>query len=106
MHAAGIVEQRRFGTSGRLVAVIGQGTWNADRSDRASAIAALRLGVELGLTHIDTAEMHGGAEELVGEALASRRDDIFLVSKFLPEHASRRGTIDACERTLLRLRTD
>ncbi|MGD9765874.1 MAG: aldo/keto reductase [Candidatus Binatia bacterium] len=100
------VEQRRFGTSGRLVAVIGQGTWNADRSDRASAIAALRLGVELGLTHIDTAEMHGGAEELVGEALASRRDDIFLVSKVLPEHASRRGTIDACERTLLRLRTD
>ena len=75
---------------------------------RATAIAALRRGLDLGMTHIDTAEMYGAgrAEELVGAAIAGRRDEVFLVSKVLPEHASRRGTLVACERSLARLRTD
>lgn len=71
-------------------------------------LAALRLGLDLGMTLIDTAEMYadGAAEELVGEAIAGRRDEVFLVSKVLPQHASRRGTIGACARSLRRLRTD
>jgi len=75
---------------------------------RASEIAALRLGIDLGMTLIDTAEMYadGAAEVLVGEAIAGRRDEVFLVSKVLPSNATRRGTIDACERSLRRLRTD
>lgn len=92
--------------SGPEVAVIGQGTWNIDRGDRAQAIAALRLGLDLGMTHIDTAEMYGDAELIIAEAIAGRRDEVFLVSKVLPEHASRRGVIAACERSLKRLRTD
>ncbi len=73
-----------------------------------TAIAALRRGLDLGMTHIDTAEMYGSgaAEELVGEAIAGRRDEVFLVSKVLPHNASRNGTIAACERSLKRLRTD
>jgi diketogulonate reductase-like aldo/keto reductase len=86
--------------------VIGQGTWYIDSGDRAAAVAALRRGVELGMTHIDTAEMYGDAELVVAEAMAGRRDDIFLVSKVLPSNASRRGTITACERSLKRLQTD
>jgi diketogulonate reductase-like aldo/keto reductase len=76
--------------------------------DRAGAIAALRRGLDLGMTHVDTAELYGGGEveELVGEALAGRRDEVFLASKVLPENASRRGTVAACERSLARLRTD
>jgi diketogulonate reductase-like aldo/keto reductase len=79
-----------------------------ERDDRDVAIAALRLGLDLGLTHIDTAEMYGSGtvEEMVGEAIAGRRDGIFLVSKVLPENASRRGTVAACDRSLARLRTD
>lgn len=79
-----------------------------DPRRRAAEILALRIGLDLGLTLIDTAEMYasGGAEELVGEAIAGRRDDIFLVSKVLPEHATRRGAIAACERSLQRLGTD
>jgi diketogulonate reductase-like aldo/keto reductase len=88
------------------VAVIGQGTWYIDRGDRRSAVAALRRGVDLGMTHIDTAEMYGDAELVIAEAIAGRRDDIFLVSKVLPSNASRRGTITACERSLARLKTD
>jgi diketogulonate reductase-like aldo/keto reductase len=95
-----------FGNSGRQVSVIGQGTWYIDRGDRASAVAALRRGIDLGMTHIDTAEMYGEAEPVVAEAIAGRRDDIFLVSKVLPSNASRRGTIVACERSLARLKTD
>jgi diketogulonate reductase-like aldo/keto reductase len=95
-----------FGNGGRQVSVIGQGTWYIDRSDRASAVAALRRGIDLGMTHIDTAEMYGEAEPVVAEAIAGRRDDIFLVSKVLPSNASRRGTIVACERSLARLKTD
>jgi diketogulonate reductase-like aldo/keto reductase len=86
--------------------VIGQGTWYLDRGDRRSAIAALRRGIELGMTHIDTAEMYGDAELVIAEAIADRRDDVFLVSKVLPSNASRRGTITACERSLKRLKTD
>jgi diketogulonate reductase-like aldo/keto reductase len=71
-------------------------------------VATLRRGLELGMTHIDTAELYGSgaAEELVGEAIAGRRDTVFLVSKILPQNASRRGTLAACERSLARLRTD
>ena len=97
-----------FGTTSRAVAIVGQGTWNLDDAPRAEAIAALRRGLDLGATHIDTAEMYGSgaAEELVGEAVAGRRDEVFLVSKVLPQNASRQGTIAACERSLARLRTD
>ena len=95
-----------FGRSTREVSVIGQGTWYIDRGDRKSAVAALRRGIDLGMTHIDTAEMYGDAEPVVAEAIAGRRDDIFLVSKVLPSNASRRGTIAACERSLARLKTD
>jgi diketogulonate reductase-like aldo/keto reductase len=97
---------KKFGTAGPLVPVIGQGTWYIDRGDRRAAIAALRRGIELGMTHIDTAEMYGDAELIIGEAIAGQRDDLFLVSKVLPSNASRRGTIVACERSLRRLKTD
>lgn len=102
------MERRPFELTKRQVPVIGQGTWEIEAGDRASAIAALRAGLDLGMTHIDTAEMYGSgaAEEMVAEAIAGRRDEAFLVSKVLPEHASRRGTVTACERSLARLRTD
>jgi diketogulonate reductase-like aldo/keto reductase len=100
------MERRQFGTTGRAVAVIGQGTWKLEASDRASAVAALRRGLDLGMTHVDTAELYGVAENLVGEAIAGRRDEVFLVSKVLPTNASRRGTVAACERSLAKLRTD
>jgi diketogulonate reductase-like aldo/keto reductase len=95
-----------FGSGGHEVSVIGQGTWYIDRGDRKSAVAALRRGIDLGMTHIDTAEMYGDAEPVVAEAIAGRRDEIFLVSKVLPSNASRRGVIAACERSLARLKTD
>jgi len=97
---------RQFGGTGRHVSMIGQGTWYIDRGDRRSAVAALRCGIDLGMTHIDTAEMYGDAELVIAEAIAGRRDDIFLVSKVLPSNASQRGTIAACERSLARLKTD
>ena len=100
------MKSRQFGSSKCEVSVIGQGTWYIDRGDRKDAIAALRRGVDLGMTHIDTAEMYGDAELVIAEAIAGRRDDIFLVSKVLPSNASRRGTITACERSLARLNTD
>jgi diketogulonate reductase-like aldo/keto reductase len=100
------VRQQKFGLSGPLVPVIGQGTWYIDQGNRKNAVAALRRGIDLGMTHIDTAEMYGDAELVVAEAIAGRRDDIFLVSKVLPSNASRRGTITACERSLARLKTD
>lgn len=97
-----------FGTTSRAVAVVGQGTWHLDTAARRAAVAALQRGLDLGATHIDTAEMYGSgaAEELVGEAIAGRRDEVFLVSKVLPHNASRSGTVAACERSLKRLRTD
>jgi diketogulonate reductase-like aldo/keto reductase len=102
------MERRPFGSTGRKVAVIGQGTWYIEEANSAKAIAALRRGLDLGMTHIDTAEMYGSgvAEELVGAAIAGRRDEVFLVSKVLPHNASLRGTIAACERSLKRLKTD
>ena len=102
------MDMRPFGPTTRKVALIGQGTWHLENADRASAIAALRLGLDLGMTHIDTAELYGSGtvEELVGEAIAGRRDEVFLVSKVLPQNASRVGTITACERSLARLGTD
>jgi diketogulonate reductase-like aldo/keto reductase len=100
------MERRPFGRAGSGVPVIGQGTWYIDDGDRASAIAALRRGLELGMSHIDTAEMYGDAENVVAEAIAGRRDEVFLVSKVLPQNASRSGTVAACERSLARLRTD
>jgi diketogulonate reductase-like aldo/keto reductase len=99
---------RRFGTSARDVAVIGQGTWYIEHADRRVAIAALRRSLDLGMNHIDTAEMYGdgAAERLVGEAIAGRREEAFIVSKVLPHNASRAGTVAACERSLARLATD
>lgn len=99
---------RTFGMSCASVSRIGQGSWYSERGDRAEAIAAFRRGLDLGLTHIDTAEMYGDglAEELIGEAIEGRRDEVFLVSKVLPHNASRSGTIAACERSLNRLRTE
>jgi diketogulonate reductase-like aldo/keto reductase len=95
-----------FGSGGPQVSVIGQGTWYIDSGDRATAVAALRRGIDLGMSHIDTAEMYGDAELVVAEAIAGCRDDIFLVSKVLPSNASRRGTITACDHSLKRLKTD
>jgi len=100
------LRQQKFGQNGPDVPVIGQGTWYIDRGDRRSAVAALRRGIDLGMTHFDTAEMYGDAELVVAEAIAGRRDDIFLVSKVLPSNASRRSAITACERSLARLKTD
>ncbi len=100
------METRSFGPTRRQVPVIGQGTWEIDQSDRVSVIAALRMGLDLGMTHVDTAEMYGDAEKLIAEAIAGRRDEVFLVSKVLPQHASRAGTRSACEMSLARLRTD
>jgi len=99
------MERRQFGPANCEVAVIGQGSWLLERGDRAAAVAALRRGLDLGMTHIDTAEYYGAAEDIVGEAISGRRDEVFLVSKVIPGNASRRGTITACERSLTRLRT-
>jgi len=97
-----------FGSTKRSVGVIGQGTWYIEDGDRREAVAALRRGLDLGMNHIDTAEMYGdgAAEAVVGEAIAGRRDEVFLVSKVLPHNASRAGTLAACERSLRHLKTD
>jgi len=100
------LKQQQFGKGGPEVSVIGQGTWYLDRGDRKSAVAALRRGIELGMTHIDTAEMYGDAELVIAEATEGKRDGLFLVSKVLPSNASKRGTVTACERSLKRLKTD
>jgi diketogulonate reductase-like aldo/keto reductase len=96
--------------SGRQIPVVGQGTWSMGekRAQFDTEVAALKLGLDLGLTLIDTAEMYGegGAETVVAEAIAGRRDDVVLVSKVYPHNASRRGAIAACERSLKRLKTD
>lgn len=102
------MQRHTFGSTKREIAVIGQGTWCIENGDRGAAIATLRHGLELGMNHIDTAEMYGSgaAERLVAEAIAGRRDEIFLVSKVLPQNASRSGTMSACDRSLARLNTD
>jgi diketogulonate reductase-like aldo/keto reductase len=95
---------------GRRVPALGQGTWNLaeEGTGRAEAIESLRLGLDLGMTVIDTAEMYGegAVEEIVGEAIQGRRDKVFLVSKCYPQNASRRRMAEACARSLRRLRTD
>jgi diketogulonate reductase-like aldo/keto reductase len=101
-----LLRQQKFGSHGPEVSVIGQGTWYLDRGDRKAAVAALRRGIDLGMTHIDTAEMYGDAELAIADAIEGQRDKLFLVSKVLPSNASRRGTITACERSLKRLKTD
>ncbi len=96
--------------SGMLVPALGQGTWymGEDARQRRLEVEALQCGIELGMTLIDTAEMYadGGAEEVVGEAIKGHRDAVFLVSKVLPYNASQEGTIEACERSLMRLGTE
>jgi len=96
--------------SGEPVPTYGLGTWMMGESEkkRAGELAAIKLGLDLGITLIDTAEMYGDgeAENIVGDAIAGRRDELFIVSKVLPENASRKDTIAACERSLKRLRTD
>lgn len=95
---------------GTPIPALGQGTWHMGESAgaRAQEVAALRLGLELGMRLIDTAEMYaeGGAEEVVGEAIAGQREEVFLVSKVYPHNASRRGAVAACERSLKRLRVE
>ena len=100
--------RERFGPVKASVPPIGQGTWQLERYDRSEVVRALSRGLDLGLTHVDTAEMYGegAVEEMVGEAIEGRRDEVFLVSKVLPSNASRRGTVAACEHSLRRLRTD
>jgi diketogulonate reductase-like aldo/keto reductase len=102
------MERRQFGSTEHEVAVIGQGTWYDEHDDPSATIVALRRGLDLGMTHIDTAEMYGSGtiEAMVGEAIVGRRHEVFLVSKVLPENASRKGTVTACERSLARLKTD
>jgi diketogulonate reductase-like aldo/keto reductase len=102
------MERKVFGSTGKQVPAMGQGTWHLEQADGPAAVAALRRGLDLGLAHIDTAEMYGNgqAEELVGQAIRGRRDEVFLVSKVLPSNASSAGTIAACERSLRRLGTD
>ena len=96
--------------TGETVPALGQGTWNMGDSSRRrkEEAAALRLGLDLGMTLIHTAEMYasGGAEEVVAEAIAGRRDEVFIVSKVMPTNASRRGTVAACEKSLKRLRVE
>jgi diketogulonate reductase-like aldo/keto reductase len=96
--------------SGDKVPVLGLGTWRMGerKAERAAEVAAIRLGLDLGITLIDTAEMYGegGAEEAIAEAIPGRRDGLFIVSKVYPHNASRAGTIAACERSLKRLKTD
>ncbi|MGO9038334.1 MAG: aldo/keto reductase [Steroidobacteraceae bacterium] len=100
--------KRIFGSTGREVAVVGQGSWRSEECAIDDAIAAFRCGLDLGMTHIDTAEMYGSgaAEKIIGTAIAGRREEVFLVSKVLPSNASRQGTIAACEKSLKRLGTD
>jgi len=102
------MQLRAFGTTGLPVAIVGQGSWQIEIARRQEAIAALRAGLELGMTHIDTAEMYGdgASEQLIAEAIRGRREQVFLVSKVLPSNASARGTLKACERSLRNLGTD
>lgn len=102
------MDRRPFGSTGASVVRIGLGTWQMEGDDRKGCVAALRAGLDAGMTHVDTAELYGdgSVETIVAEAIEGRRDDIFLVSKVLPMHATKKGTITACEKSLQRLRTD
>lgn len=102
------MDRRPFGPTGASVVRVGLGTWQMEGDDRKGAIAALRAGLDAGMMHVDTAELYGSGrvEELVAEGIAGRRDEIYLVSKVMPNHATKKGTIAACEKSLSRLRTD
>src|SRR3954468_6349435 len=99
------MERRVLGWTGVEVPSIGQGTWKLEGR---RSIEALGVGLDLGMTHVDTAEMYGSGrvEEIVAEAIAGRRDEVFLVSKVLPSNASEAGAVRACEASLRRLQTD
>jgi len=101
------MQMRTFGGRG-LVSVMGQGTWNMERDPRAEVVQSIRRGLDLGMGHVDTAELYGmgAVESIVAEAIAGRRDEVFLVSKVMPSHASYEGTLRACEKSLQRLKTD
>jgi len=90
------------------VPVVGQGTWKMENDNRAACVEALRRGLDAGMTHVDTAELYGSGrvEEIVAEAIAGRRDQLYLVSKVMPPNASAKGTVKACEASLRRLKTD
>lgn len=112
--AAITVPKRKFGWTDVKVPVIGQGTWmleaghrHGSSNDRRTAIEALQLGLDFGLTHVDTAEMYGNGvvEEIVADAISERRKQVFLVSKVLPSNASYEGTLKACKESLKWLRT-
>jgi diketogulonate reductase-like aldo/keto reductase len=102
------ITTRPFGTIRRQVACVGQGTWKIEESAAERAVTALRRGLDLGLTHIDTAEMYGSgtSEKIIGRAIEGRRDEVFLVSKVLPGNSSKQATLAACDRSLMRLGTD
>ena len=102
------MQLRAFGSTGVSVPVIGIGTWQMERDDAASAVAAIERAIERGMTHVDTAEMYGNGrvEELVAQAIAGKRERIFLASKVLPRNASYDGTIAACDASLKRLRVE
>lgn len=102
------MDYRLFGPTGREVSVVGEGTWYFERSEKPSVVAALKKCVEIGMNHMDTAEIYGDgrAEKIIGESIADKRDKIFLVSKVYPGHASKKGVLTACEDSLSRLRTD
>jgi len=98
------MERRPFGKNGALVPVLGQGTWQV--TSHQNVVATLRHGLDFGMAHIDTAELYTGAERVIAKAIDGRRDEVYLVSKVMPENATRAGTIAACEASLRRLRTD
>ncbi|HLL54542.1 MAG TPA: aldo/keto reductase [Myxococcaceae bacterium] len=102
------MERRVFGWTKAKVPVVGQGTWRMEHNDRKACIEALRAGLDAGATHIDTAELYGAGEveKLVAEAIKGRREEVFLVSKVLPEHSTYAETLKSCEKTLKRLKTD
>lgn len=102
------MKTRRFGRLALELPIIGIGTWQMERDDPASCIAAVQAAIDHGMTHVDTAEMygHGRVEQIVGDALVGRRDRVFLASKVLPKNASYTGTLAACEASLSRLRVE
>ncbi len=102
------MQKRDFGSVGQALPIIGQGTWHLESGEANASVAALRRGIDLGMTHIDTAELYGSGkvEALVGKAIAGRREELYLVSKVMPSNASAEGTLRACERSLRQLGTD
>jgi len=102
------MRHRPFGPTGHSVPLVGLGSWQMEEDDRAACVRALRAGLDAGATHVDTAELYGWGrvEELVGDAIEGRRDEIFLVSKVHPRNAARAKVLRACEQSLKRLRTD